>query len=191
MASDMKNSCGDENGDSHNKLELDSEGEKNEVAKRQQMTRKRSIKNSPSVFVDKSSNKSEPPLKKDRLCMGCDKTFGETGDLLLTCEFCGNHRCISCLRMTKLVYKSISGRTDLPWFCNCCIVKSMESVKTTKSIEDRCKEFLVVFQKNVESRCDCLEGSMENVKSSLQKMKDEIVEVKNLEQTGIRGTTLG
>ena len=67
----------------------------------------------------------------------------------------------------------------------------MESVKTTKSIEDRCKEFLVVFQKNVESRFDCLEGSMENVKSSLQKMKDEIVEVKNLVQTGIRETTLG
>ena len=66
---DMKNSCGDENGDSHNKLELDSEEEKNEVAKRQQMTRKRSIKNSPSVFVNKSSNKSEPPLKKDWLCI--------------------------------------------------------------------------------------------------------------------------
>ena len=139
---DMKNSCGDENGDSHNKLELDSEGEKNEVAKRQQTTRKRSIKNSPSVFVDKSSNKSEPPLKKDWLCGGCDKTFGEPGDMLLTCEFCGNHRCISCLGMTKLVYISITGHTDLPWFCNCCIVKSMESVKTTKSIEDRCKEFL-------------------------------------------------
>ena len=89
---DMKNSCGDENGDSHNKLELDSKGEKNEVAKRQQMTRKRSIKNSPSVFVEKSLNKSEPPLKKDQLCMGCDKTFGAPGDMLLTCEFCGNHR---------------------------------------------------------------------------------------------------
>ena len=123
--------------------------------------------------------------------MSCDKRFGEPGDMLLTCEFCGNHRCISCLGMTKLVYKSISGRTDLPWFCNCCIVKSMESVKTTKSIEDRYKEFFVVFQKNVESRFDCLEGSMENVKSSLQTMKNEIVEVKNLVQTGIRETTLG
>ena len=61
---DMKNSSGDENGDSHNKLELDSEVEKNEVAKRQQTTRKRSIKNSPSVLVDTSSNKSEPLLKK-------------------------------------------------------------------------------------------------------------------------------
>ena len=135
---DMKNSCGDEYGNSHNKLELDLEGEKNEVVKHQQMTRKRSIKHSPSVFVDKSSNKSEPPLKKDRLCRSWDKTFGEPGDMLSTCEFCGNHRCISCLGMTKLVYKSISGCTDLPWFCNCCIVKSMESVKTTKSIEHRC-----------------------------------------------------
>ena len=186
----MKNSCGDENGGSHNKLELDSEG-KNEGAKRQQTTRKRSIKYNPSVFVDKSLNNSEPPLKIDRLCMGCGKTFGEPGDMLLTCEFCGNHRCISCLSMTILVYKSISGRTDLPWFCNCCIVKSMESVKTTKSIEDRCKEFLVVFQKNVESMFDCLEDSMENVKSSLQTMKDEIVEVKNLVQTGIRDPILG
>ena len=56
----------------------------------------------------------------------------------------------------------------------------MESIKTTKSIEDRCKEFLVIFQKNVENRFDCLEGSMGNVKSSLQTMKEEIVEVKNL-----------
>ena len=32
---------------------------------------------------------------------------------------------------------------------------------------------------------------MENVKSSLQTMKDEIVEVKNLVHTGIRETTLG
>ena len=32
---------------------------------------------------------------------------------------------------------------------------------------------------------------MKNVKNSLQTMKDEIVEVKNLVKTGIRETTLG
>jgi hypothetical protein len=43
--------------------------------------------------------------------------------------------------MTQSVYKGIRGRPDLPWLCSSCIVKSLESLKQTKSIEDRCADY--------------------------------------------------
>ena len=77
------------------------------------------------------------------------------------------------------MYKSI-GRKDRPWFCSKCLCKSLESVKQTKSIEDRCSDFLCKFQEKIESRFENLEGEVKEVKQSLVDMKAEIVnEVRN------------
>ena len=109
------------------------------------------------------------------LCEKCEKTYGDEGDMLLSCEYCGKHTCISCLGMSKTVYKNVSGRKDLPWFCSHCLVKSLESIKQTKSIEDRCNDFISRFQAKVESRLDQIAGEVKEVKSAMVSMKDEIM----------------
>ena len=107
-----------------------------------------------------------PPSKSDSWkCDTCDKLFENENDKLLTCEYCSNHRCINCLGMTQSVYKGISGRPDLPWFCSNCIVKSLESLKQTKSIDDRCAD----FERKVNERMGKLELEVHDVNSTVFK----------------------
>ena len=96
--------------------------------------------------------------------------------MLLTCEYYGYHRCTNCLKISKAVYKAISGRVDLPWLCRNSITKSLESVKTTKTIEDRCNDFVSEFQQSVEERMVSIENQVRGVKFSLTSMKTDIVE---------------
>lgn len=100
-------------------------------------------------------------------CADCEKSFTNENDMLLTCEYCGDHKCISCLGMTKAFYKQVSGREDLPWFCKKCLAKSIESVKQTKSIEDRCNEFIFKFQEQIDSRFKVIENEVKDVKETL------------------------
>ena len=63
-----------------------------------------------------------PPSNEETWsCDTCELKFADENDKLLSCEYCGHHRCVSCLGMTKTVYKAISGRPDLPWFCSACM----------------------------------------------------------------------
>ena len=71
--------------------------------------------------------------------------------------------------MTQSVYKEISGRPDLPWFCSNCIVKSLESLKQTKSIEDRCADYMADFERKVNERMSKLELEVHDVKSTVFK----------------------
>ena len=108
-------------------------------------------------------------------CMECEVTFMKDSDMLLQCQYCEKPKCISCLGMTKGFYKQLSGRDNLPWFCDSCLGKAIESVKTTKSIEDRCNDFLYKFQLRMESRLENIESDVAEVKKSLGKMRAETV----------------
>lgn len=145
-------------------------------------SRKGSLQNSRNNSRNNSNERPSSPSKSESwLCDTCDKLFENESDKLLTCEYCSNHRCINCLGMTQTVYKSISGRPDLPWFCSNCIVKSLECLKQTKSIEDRCAEYMADFERKVNERMGRLELEVHDMKSSLSSMKTEIVdEVKTI-----------
>ena len=104
-------------------------------------------------------------------CMECDVTYKKDSDMLLQCQYCERPKCISCLGMTKSFYKQLSGRENLPWFCDKCIGKAIESVKTSKSIEDRCNDFLAKFQEHVENRFQVIEDDVAGVKQSLAEIK--------------------
>ena len=78
------------------------------------------------------------------------------------------------------MYRGISGRPDIPWFCSNCVVKSLESLRQTKPIEDRCKDFISEFQLQVEERMSKIEGEVLNMRSDIVNMKDDLVkEVKD------------
>jgi len=59
--------------------------------------------------------------------------------------------------MTKTVYKAISGRPDLTWFCSACMQKSLNVIRETKTIEVRCSDFLAEFEKKMGLRLDKIE----------------------------------
>ena len=126
------------------------------------------------------SNKDPSPSGEQWECDTCRKTFVNKDDQLLSCEYCGNFRCIQCLGINKTVYRGISGRPDIPWFCSNCVVKSLESLRQTKTIEDRCKDFISEFQLQVEERMSKIEGEVLNMRSDIVNMKDDLVkEVKD------------
>ena len=104
-------------------------------------------------------------------CMDCDVVYTKENDMLLQCQYCEKPKCISCLGMTKAFYKQVSGRDNFPWFCDKCLGKAIESVKTTKSIEDRCNEFMFKFQEKVESRFKTIESEVAGVKQTLAEIK--------------------
>ena len=68
----------------------------------------------------------------------------------IECEYCKTHRCIKCLNMPALCYKSLSGREDFPWFCNNCLSKTLKCIREVKSIEERCNEFMRKFEEQSE-----------------------------------------
>ena len=122
------------------------------------------------------SNKDAPPTGDKWECDTCKKYFVNKDDQLLSCEYCGSYRCIQCLGINKTVYRGISGRPDLPWFCSNCVVKSLESLRQTKTIEDKCKEFISEFQKQVVDRMDKIEGEVKHMRSDIATMKDDLVQ---------------
>jgi len=116
-----------------------------------------------------------PPSNEETWsCDTCELKFADENDKLLSCEYCGHHRCVSCLGMTKTVYKAISGRPDLPWFCSSCMQKSLNVIRETKSIETRCSDFLAEFEKKMGQRLDKIEGEISNVKEDIAFMKDSM-----------------
>ncbi|KAH3736227.1 hypothetical protein DPMN_042790 [Dreissena polymorpha] len=68
-------------------------------------------------------------------------------------------------------YKQVSGRVNFPWFCDNCLDKAIESVKTSKFIEDQCHDFLSKFQEKVENRFVKIEKDVNEVKQVLAGLK--------------------
>ena len=138
------------------------------------VTEKGRGKHSPPTVSTKNTHKA--PSNTDRWdCDTCENEFADKSDMLTTCEYCGSHRCISCLGMTKTVYKAISGRPDLPWLCDKCVVKSLDSIRQTKSIETRCTDFITEFQRKVDERMGRLEKDVLDMKGNMTSMKDELM----------------
>ena len=121
------------------------------------------------------SNKEPSPSGEHWECDTCRKTFVNKDDQLLSCEYCGNFRCIQCLGIYITVYRGNSGRPDLPWFCSNCVMKSLESLRQTKTVEDKCKDFICKFQRQVEKRMSKIEGEVINMRSDIVNMKDDLI----------------
>ena len=127
------------------------------------------------ISVNKSTEKSPTTKENAWACDLCSSSLNNESDKLLTCEYCSNHRCLKCLGMSNEVFKAINGRQDLPWFCSSCIGKSLNVLRETKSIEDRCSDFLSEFEKKVEEKMKTIEIDVKHIKESMSAMKEEII----------------
>ena len=121
------------------------------------------------------NRQNSPSTEEVWTCDKCKTEFSNRNDKLLTCEYCGCHRCVTCLDMTKAVYKAISGRLDLPWFCNDCTPKSLNVIRETKTIENRCSEFVSEFEKKTETRMANMEKDISVMKVQMGSMKLDTV----------------
>eukprot|EP00745_Piridium_sociabile_P003029 TRINITY_DN118336_c0_g1_i1.p1 TRINITY_DN118336_c0_g1~~TRINITY_DN118336_c0_g1_i1.p1 ORF type:complete len:123 (+),score=19.57 TRINITY_DN118336_c0_g1_i1:207-575(+) len=96
-----------------------------------------SVKHGASSESDQDGEKT---TKDDAPCMLCEKNL-KSKDVCLQCDRCDQWACIKCLNISHEVYKQIA-RPDLRWFCDHCVKPALQSVKTDKAIEDRCKQLL-------------------------------------------------
>ncbi|KAH3845931.1 hypothetical protein DPMN_088226 [Dreissena polymorpha] len=119
----------------------------------------------------KSSQRKGSVSKVAWTCMDCDQSFTKDGDMLLLFQYCEKPKCITCLGLPKAFYKQVSGRVNIPWFCDNCLGKVIESVKTSKSIEDQCHDFLYKCQEKVENRLVKIEKDVKEVKQELAGLK--------------------
>ncbi|KAH3708960.1 hypothetical protein DPMN_068419 [Dreissena polymorpha] len=119
----------------------------------------------------KSSQRKGSVNKVAWTCMDCDQSFIKDGDMLLLCQYCEKPKCITCLGLSKAFYKQVSGRANFPWFCDICVGKAIGSVKTSKSFEDQCHDFLSKFQEKVETRLVDIENDVKEVKQELAGLK--------------------
>ena len=140
--------------------------------------------NSRTNFRENSIERSnkEPTSSEDKWeCDTCKRTFVNKDDQLLCCEYCGNYRCIQCLGINKTIYRGISGMPDLPWLCNNCVIKPLESLRQTKTIEDKRKEFISEFQHQGEERMNKVEVKDKTMRSDISSVKGGLVqEVKDI-----------
>lgn len=79
------------------------------------------------------------------------------------------------MNISETVYSAIA-RPDLLWFCDSCVKPALQSVKTDKAIEDKCREFF----ESVEARIVNVENELAN-KASVKEVQLLSKEVQSLE----------
>ena len=83
--------------------------------------------------------------------------------------------CVKCLGFTKAVFKAVSGRPDMPWFCTDCTPKTLNIIKESKSIEDRCSDFFSGLEKKIEGRLTAMEQNLQSMRDDMGAMKEAIM----------------
>lgn len=83
-------------------------------------------------------------------CVQCKKTFTKDTDQLLNCDYCEGWYCTKCLSMSKTDYGHHNHTSDTAmWFCFTCKVKVLVNIKENKTIEEKCKESLKIYEDRI------------------------------------------
>ena len=91
-------------------------------------------------------------------------------DKLMECEYCSDHFCIQCLKMTSTTY-NYHIKTPSIWLCITCLPKMREVIKIEKDIEEKCNAHYEKFQERciaIEERCDELESVIDEKCSKVE-----------------------
>ena len=118
------------------------------------------------------------------LCINCDKTFKNETDLLMNCDYCKSWICTKCLTMSSAEYKHhVHTASSGMWFCAPCKTKITKFIKESKTVEERCSNFLKTYserleklEKKIEEQCvkDDIEGIIqEKIAKNNDSLKDE------------------
>ena len=71
-------------------------------------------------------------------CKICTEEFTSSKDKLMQCERCEDWCCKNCLCMPDGVYRYLTARKDIHWFCVDCEKNALRAVKQDHQIEQRC-----------------------------------------------------
>jgi hypothetical protein len=132
-------------------------------------------------------NSRENSAERDDTEWQCDKYesfFRSDNSRILECEYCHTHRCIKCLNLPVACYNGLSGREDFPWFCEQCLMKTLNFIHEAKSIEDRCNDFLTKFEEKINTRFEDIEKEVVQCKQDIQQMKGDITQGGNADSPG-------
>jgi len=78
-------------------------------------------------------------------CKICTEEFTSSKDKLMQCERCEDWCCKNCLCMPDGVYRYLTARKDIHWFCVDCEKNALRAVKQDHQIEERCEIYLQKF----------------------------------------------
>ena len=129
-----------------------------------------------------NSKQSKHDLDKDRKnsndlllrevwdCDICENSFDKPSDRLMTCEFCDQHFCTKCIKMSNKEYDSLTSGQPM-WFCGPCKTKVKKNITVEQEIETKCKEYMELFDKRITH----IESELKN-KCSSDEVKELIKE---------------
>ena len=83
-------------------------------------------------------------------CFSCKKNFSDENDSLMNCDYCKFWFCITCLGMKQAEYKFYTKSSGM-WFCAPCKIKVMKNIAESKTIEEKCNDYLQKFEKQLKS----------------------------------------
>jgi len=96
-------------------------------------------------------------------CQKCKERFVNPEDMVMECQRCKDHYCITCLGKTQEEYK-ILAKSDSMWFCHNCREKVEKNIIIDRKIEEKCKEMMTAFdlrlqsiETDVKTKCDAKE----------------------------------
>ena len=114
----------------------------------------------------KSSSNEEENKESDWKCHMCDSESTKESDCICQCDFCEKYFCAECLDMDRSDYEHLS-KSPGKWFCPPCNVKMNKLIRDTKTVEEKCEEFLSKFAKKLEK----LEEDVEQIKQATKKQE--------------------
>ena len=112
------------------------------------------------------------------LCINCDKSFANESDTLMNCDYCKSWICTRCLTMSSAEYKHhVHTASSGMWFCAPCKTKITKFIDESKTVEEKCSNFL----KNYTERLEKLEKKLEEqcVKVEIEGLIEEKIAENN------------
>jgi len=115
---------------------------------------------SPNKFSALEDEADDEETDEAWTCEKCKIIFTSPKDMLMECQRCKEHYCITCLGKTPQEYEVLAA-SDSMWFCYKCREKVAKDIAIDRKIEEKCKELMSAMESrigNVESevktKCD-------------------------------------
>lgn len=101
----------------------------------------------PGSRKDLSSRGKDKTEDESWTCKLCNAKFQEEKAELLECEYCDEHFCRLCLKLSAAEYRLLGKRKDFHWYCPSCEEKALRNIKMEKEIEERCRDYFDRYEK--------------------------------------------
>ena len=90
---------------------------------------------------------------------------------MMNCDFCESWICTKCLYMSKADYNHhVHTASSGMWFCAPCKLQVVKNIRESKSVEEKCKDFLKIYAEKLENLEKVIEGkcNKENLAKIIQ-----------------------